>query len=313
MKLYRKPISSPVRTDKFPPPLMRFWRSNVGNGSRGRSRSNSSTMFVRKRNTNIEATQEPTSPKVTCMGQVKVKRSSKSKEQKISTRAAAKDGAPVQFRWFWIPKNAFQIKPCHCKPTWPKWGFIFKVGSFRRKSRKMKEGSEKTELETEHEGEYDESERVMNGDDGSSFASNSGTPPRNALSLTRCRSAPYRSSSLGSRFLGSPLRNEEETEKKQGNEVENGGSNYSENEIPHLERNSVSDEEENRVSENEEKLEFFNEIEDSVRDRFASMKNISENVDALKKREKEEGDCEVPHPVVLTRCKSDSGLKLILR
>ncbi|KAE9590935.1 hypothetical protein Lal_00023398 [Lupinus albus] len=317
MKLYTKPISSPVRTDKFPPPLFRFWRTNVGNENRGRSRSrsnsNSSTMFVRKKTTNIETIQEPTSPKVTCMGQVRVKRSSKSNEQKISPRAAAKDGAPVQFRWLWFRKNAFQIKPCHCKPTCPKWGLFFKVGSFRRKNRKMKEGSTKTELEAEHEGEFDESERVMNCDDDSSFASNYGTTPRNAFSLTRCRSAPYRSSSLASRFWGSPLRNEEETEKKQGNEIENRGSNYSENDIPHLERNSVSDDEGNRVSENEEKLDFFKEIEDSIKDRFASMKNITENVDELKKRENGEGDCEVSRSVVLTRCKSESGLNLILR
>ncbi|CAL0309861.1 unnamed protein product [Lupinus luteus] len=307
MKLYSKPISSPVRTDEFPPPLMGLWRSNVGNGSRGRtkskSKSNSSTMFVRKRNTSIETTQEPTSPKVTCMGQVKVKRSSKSNEQKISTRATAKDGAPVHFRWLWTRENASQIKPCNCKPTWPKWGLFFRVGSFRRKSRKIIEASE-------NEEENGESERVMNGDDSSSFASISGTPPRNALSLTRCRSAPYRSSSLASRFWGSPLRNEEETEKKQGNEIENRGSSCSENEIPHLERNSGSDEEGKRVSENEEKLGFFKEIDDSVKDRFASMKNKSENVDELKKREKEEGDCEVLCHVVLTRGKSESGLNL---
>nr|GMD69919.1 chromo domain-containing protein cec-1 [Ipomoea batatas] len=77
MKGLSKPISSPGRTDKFPPPLMRFLRSNAGSRSRGRSRS--SPMFMRKKNSvAIETTQEPSSPKVTCIGQVRVKRSSKS-------------------------------------------------------------------------------------------------------------------------------------------------------------------------------------------------------------------------------------------
>ncbi|CAL0326806.1 unnamed protein product [Lupinus luteus] len=311
MKLSTKPISSPGRTDKFPPPLMRFLRSNVGSRSRGRSRSNSRTMFVRKKNTIIETTQEPTSPKVTCMGQVRVKRSSKSKQPNRTTRAAARDAAPTRCRCFWIRKSAFQIKLCHCQPLWPKWGFSFKVGSFRRKSTETKEGSTKTELEAEHDDEEEEEqeheERVMSGDDASSFASKPCTPPSNALFLTRCRSEPYRSSSLASRFWGSPLKSEEETEEKQRNEIENRGSSYSENEIP-----QVSDEEEKRVSENEEKLVFFKEIEDSLRDRISSMNN-SENVDELKKRENGEGDCEAPRPIVLTRSKSEparTGFKL---
>jgi hypothetical protein len=61
MKLSTKPISSPGRTNKFPLPLMRFLRSNVGSKSRGKSRS--SPMFVRKKNAAIE-TQESSSPKV---------------------------------------------------------------------------------------------------------------------------------------------------------------------------------------------------------------------------------------------------------
>ncbi|KAE9621834.1 hypothetical protein Lal_00032968 [Lupinus albus] len=316
MKLSTKPISSPGRSDKFPPPLMRFLRSNVGNKSKGRSRSNSKTMFVRKKNTNIETTREPTSPKVTCMGQVIVKRSNKSKQPNTTTRAAASDGAPARCPCL---KNVFHNKHCQCQPFWPKWGFFFCVGSFRRKSNKMKEGSTKTELETEHcDKEEDKSkyeERVMNGDDVSSFASNSCIPPINALLLTRCRSAPYRSSSLASRFWGSPLRSEEETEEKQGNENLCRGSSYSENELTQLERKSVSEGEGKRVSENEEKLAFFKELEDSLlRDRIGSM-NKTENIEGLMKREKVKGDYEAPYPIVFTRCKSEparTGFKLDL-
>ncbi|CAL0310453.1 unnamed protein product [Lupinus luteus] len=294
MKLSSKPISSPSRSDKFPPPLMRFLRTNIGSKSKGRTRSNSRTIFIRKKNTNIETSQEPTSPKVTCMGQVIVTRSTKSKQN--TTRAAASDGAPARCHpCLWMRKNGFEIKPCQCKPFWLKWGFLFCVGRFRRK-----EGSAKTELETEHDDKEEEEEeeekleheeRVMNGDDESS---NSCTPPKNALLLTRCRSAPYRSSSLASRFW-----NEEETEEKQGNE------NLNENKLHYLERKSVSEEEFKRVSENEEKLVFFKELEDSLlKDRIGSMKK-TEKVEGLKKSENGEGDYEAPCPIVLTRCKSE--------
>ncbi|KAL2323278.1 hypothetical protein Fmac_027657 [Flemingia macrophylla] len=73
----KKGICSPGRTEKFPPPLMRFLVNSAGSGSRSRSRSRSrgrsswrstTTMFLRKKNTATE----PSSPKVTCMGQVRV-------------------------------------------------------------------------------------------------------------------------------------------------------------------------------------------------------------------------------------------------
>ena len=44
----------------------------------------------------------------------------------------------------------------------------------------------------------------------------SGTPPRNAFLLTRCRSAPYRSSSLASKFWESAMEKTEEEEEVAG-------------------------------------------------------------------------------------------------
>ncbi|KAL5155348.1 hypothetical protein HKD37_19G054464 [Glycine soja] len=198
MKLSAKPISSPGRTDKFPPPLMRFLRSNAGSRSR---RSRSSPMFVRKKNTTFEThTQEPSSPKVTCMGQVRVKRASKQP-------TTQPDLAPTRCRrrrrrccCFWIrrPNN-----PCLCNPLWPNWPF------FRRKPTKLKQDSQsEPNFYAHEESELPFQERV-NVDKDSDFASNSSTPPRNALLLTRCRSAPYRSSSLASRFWSSPVKDQE--------------------------------------------------------------------------------------------------------
>ncbi|KAJ6746655.1 PROTAMINE P1 FAMILY PROTEIN [Salix koriyanagi] len=129
MKLSAKPISSPGRTDKYyPPPLMRFLRSNVGSRSRGRSRS--SPMFVRKKNTAIE-TQEPSSPKVTCMGQVRVRR---------SKQANTRPGKPKKRRCKWIRKtllchhhfNRRKLKLKSFRPSWSKWVHFFRVGIERK-------------------------------------------------------------------------------------------------------------------------------------------------------------------------------------
>ncbi|KAH1070577.1 hypothetical protein GmHk_03G008283 [Glycine max] len=195
MKLSAKPISSPGRTDKFPPPLMRFLRSNAA--SRSTRRSKSSPMFVRKKNTTaIETqTQEPSSPKVTCMGQVRVKQAA----------TTSRDLAPPRCRcrcyccWIRSPNN----HPCRCKPLWPNWPSFF-----RRKPTTLKHHSEPERNFHDQESELPFHERV-NVDKDSDFASNSSTPPRNALLLTRCRSAPYRSSSLASRFWSSPVKDQE--------------------------------------------------------------------------------------------------------
>ncbi|KAL5166781.1 Non-specific lipid-transfer protein 3 [Glycine soja] len=186
-------------TYKFPPPLMRFLRSNAA--SRSSRRSKSSPMFIRKKNTTTIETQiqEPSSSKVTCMGQVRDKRPSK---QGATTK---RDLAPTRCRcrcnccWIRSPNN----HPCRCKPLWPNWPSLF-----RRKPTKLKHHSEPECNFHDQESELPFHERV-NVDKDSDFASNSSTPPRNALLLTRCRSAPYRSSSLASRFCSSPVKDQE--------------------------------------------------------------------------------------------------------
>ncbi|MED6131083.1 hypothetical protein PIB30_006703 [Stylosanthes scabra] len=308
MKITAKVISSPGRTDKFPPPLMRFLRSNAGSRSRGRSRT--SPMFVRKNksNTAIE-TQEPSSPKVTCMGQVRVRRSSAAKRGHSSSASAARDGAPLpptRCRCWWIRNNALfcRLKPnkkktkkkkkqkneSRCQPVWPKWGF-FRVGSFRRKpGTKLKEECAKSEsnfqkssygeseADHEEEEEDDESEILEERVNPEAGFGSSKTPPKNALLLTRCRSAPYRSSSLACRFWSSPLRNNEQQEQEQ--EEKNEGS---------PQRDSVSEEEEPK---REGKLGIL-------------MKQV-ENSNSKSESERAAG-------IMLTRCKSEparSGYKV---
>nr|XP_012569403.1 uncharacterized protein LOC101488954 isoform X2 [Cicer arietinum]XP_012569404.1 uncharacterized protein LOC101488954 isoform X1 [Cicer arietinum] len=273
MKLTSKSISSPARTDKFPPPLMRFLRSNAGSRSR---RSRSSPMFVlRKKNntTNIE-TQEPSSPKVTCMGQVRAKRSSKSKSKQKQKQSST---APTHYCW-WIKKP----NTCRCRPVWPKWTF------FRRKPTKQpKQDSLKSDSNSNFH-QQNEQRCSVTVDIDNDFAShsnsnsNSFSPPKNAFLLTRCRSAPYRSSSLASRFWSSPLRNEEtESTSVDDNEKQSSHSKQ---------RESISD-----------KDESVSEIIGSIRD----SENVKELL-LLKEREmQKEEDSTVARAVVLTRCKSE--------
>ncbi|XVF76485.1 hypothetical protein PTKIN_Ptkin13bG0270200 [Pterospermum kingtungense] len=216
MKLSSKPISSPGRAGKYPPPLMLFLRGNVGSRSRGRSRS--SPMFVRRKNIAVE-TQEPSSPKVTCMGQVRVKR---------STQTGSKPGRPRtptrrRSRCKWIRNFLFfhhfpgKLKAKAFFRPWKKWGLFFQMGFCKKpKTRKdsSKFGNKKVEDSVEESDEDAKEAKI--------FVSSCSSPPRNALILTRCRSAPYRSSSLAYRFWGSPLANQETTE--QETELENRGA-----------------------------------------------------------------------------------------
>ncbi|XVE61741.1 hypothetical protein DITRI_Ditri06bG0064000 [Diplodiscus trichospermus] len=288
MKLSSKPISSPGRTEKYPPPLMRFLRSNVGSKSRGRSRS--SPMFVRRKNTSIE-TQEPSSPKVTCMGQVRVKRSKQSSKP-------SRPGAITrrQSRCKWIRNAPFchhfpgkvQSKP-YFRPSWKKLGAFFHMGSCKKP--KIREDLLKFGNKIEdyvEESEEDEKE-------AKAFISSScQSPPKNALLLKRCRSAPYRSSSLACRFWGSPLANQETKEEE--TEAENRGFNGEKEEDLTSEKESIcknSDQTSQTDSGTEKKSRFPEKFEEQKTEK-------SENNEEFKTEQS--GSV---RPRILTRCKSE--------
>ncbi|CAN8284949.1 unnamed protein product [Cochlearia groenlandica] len=191
MRFPSRPVSSPGRPDN-PPLLMRFLRTNIGSRSRGRSRSKK-PIFFRRRNTTATTTEtheEPTSPKVTCMGQIRINRSKKPKPETGRRVFAGRERRCGFFR------RPFAGKACF-SPVWRKWKTFSHV-SFSRKSEKMSNSSRsepifgrstvkpeeiqrkqiREEEEEEEEEEKEESLIVT-------------TPPRNALFLTRCRSAPY--------------------------------------------------------------------------------------------------------------------------
>ncbi|KAJ6699131.1 PROTAMINE P1 FAMILY PROTEIN [Salix purpurea] len=291
MKLSAKPISSPGRTDKYyPPPLMRFLRSNVGSRSRGRSRS--SPMFVRKKNTAIE-TQEPSSPKVTCMGQVRVRR---------SKQANTRPGKSKKRRCKWIHKtllchhhfNRRKLKLKSFRPSWSKWAHFFRVGIERKN--KIGEESSSSKVEPKIGVRSDDFEQEREGEEMEPqvYVSTENTPPRNAFLLTRCRSAPYRSSSLAGRFWGSPSESEETEQKQRSTPQENR-----ENGSPISKRESVSEEPDQQSSsdpETEVKISHFKEFEGSI----ASIRERTANIEESKTEK-----VSTALPLVLTRCKSE--------
>ncbi|KAE8692478.1 hypothetical protein F3Y22_tig00110833pilonHSYRG00144 [Hibiscus syriacus] len=218
MKVLAKPISSPGRAEKYPPPLMRFLRSNVGSKSRGKSRT--SPMFVRKKNAAIE-TQEPSSPKVTCMGQVRVKRSKKTSAKPANPTRRRRRGRCCK----WIRNAVFcrrflrkvKVRPAF-RCYWKKWGAFLQMGCCgnpinTEDSSKFAVEDSNREVEDEDKGEEDEKEAKI------FLSSSSSSPPKTALILTRCRSAPYKSSSLACRFWGSPLANRDKNDEETGNKA----------------------------------------------------------------------------------------------
>ncbi|XP_006288337.2 uncharacterized protein LOC17881083 [Capsella rubella] len=204
MMISRRPVSSPGRVEKYPPPFMGFLRSKSNGGSTSRSRSRSrgrsraSPLFVRRNKSAAAVTQEPSSPKVTCMGQVRVKRS------KPKIKPESRDN-PTRRRCKWIRdapfynKLAEKIKTLSFRPKWRLFSFPCSRQASKEKDspitqldRPATESIEEIKEEIEEEEEKFEIPKL--------FVSPATTPPLNALLLTRSRSAPYRSSSLAYRF-----------------------------------------------------------------------------------------------------------------
>lgn len=223
MRFPSRPVSSPGRTEN-PPLLMRFLRTNTGSRSRrsrSRSRSRKKPIFFRRKNSSATAeTQEPSSPKVTCMGQVRINRSKKPKPKTGRVAECGKESRRRRRRQCGWVKNAFschsfsgKLKPTCFNPVWRKWKSFSNV-SFSRKSEKRSSSSRSEPIFGRSTVEPEEPEEFRREKDekeeASSDKSFTATPPRNALLLTRCRSAPYnRSPSLANNFW------EEEEETKE--------------------------------------------------------------------------------------------------
>ncbi|XP_010558270.1 PREDICTED: uncharacterized protein LOC104826978 [Tarenaya hassleriana] len=249
----RRPVSSPGRVEKYPPPLMRFLRSSGSSRSRSRGRTRSSPLFVRRSKSSsavaAEATLEPSSPKVTCMGQVRVRRS------KPQTRPVSHENPTLRCKW--IPDTllrrpfAGKLNTWSLDRNWPKW-VSFSFPTFRRKSKRkdkypgngpdswvdpdsVRENGRESQEGEEEWGNYKNPRRI--------FVSPASTPPGNALLLTRSRSAPYRSSSLAFRFWESDNQREahEPNIREKAEEEDEDGEKFFRPEGESMSRNSGQD------------------------------------------------------------------------
>ncbi|KAL8152791.1 hypothetical protein V2J09_010551 [Rumex salicifolius] len=251
-----KPSPSPGRIVKYQPPLMRFLRSNAGSKS-SRVRSRSIPLFTRRKRAAVDGhQQEPSSPKVTCIGQVRVCRSSSKSKQSglrnrdpppLKRRTSSSNSGAGNWFCFWVGKPpaiccSFRFSLCcrrksSCfRPLWRKCVSFFCCRSVRVRTDSPKKGTIPTgsgliytetdsdsfdlrrhRFEDRGEEYEDDDEDEETEEDSSDRVDGSGeptTPPKNALFLTRCRSAPQRSSYLASQFWGSPLKTEEGEEHK---------------------------------------------------------------------------------------------------
>ncbi|XP_047331994.1 uncharacterized protein LOC124935619 [Impatiens glandulifera] len=160
METKMKTISKPGRTSEiFPQTLMKTPMKNK-TGNRGKYRSSPRMIFRRK--TSSSTNDEPSSPKVTCIGQVRNRRR---RSKPIPVRRKVK----VVFYGRGLGKRI---------RTWMKWPFLSIWSCFGRK-KNDKDVSMSLEMENETE------ERTpMKGEDVSDDQSLS-SPPKNALFLMR--------------------------------------------------------------------------------------------------------------------------------
>lgn len=215
----RRPVSSPGQVEKYPPPFMGFLKSNSNGGSRSRSRSKgrsrASPLFVRRNKSAAAAvSQEPSSPKVTCMGQVRVKRS----KPKIQPECREN---PTRKRCEWIRNGlAGKIKT---SSFWPKWKlFTFPCSRQKEKDSPVNQFNRpvtESSVEVAELNEEDEEEENFKIPRLVASTASSATPPINALLLTRSRSAPYSSSSLAFRFWEENNEREAESRKERERNV----------------------------------------------------------------------------------------------
>ncbi|KAI3995190.1 hypothetical protein MKX01_031992 [Papaver californicum] len=222
MKLFPQPITSPNRIEKYSPTLIRSIRSGNGRSkSRRRSSSSSSSrlspMFsirtTKRNNGRNETTLEPSSPKVNCCGEIRVKRSS---SNQTTNKKIVKTNHTHNHNW--IQKVLF----CKCssiaktkkksRPVWGKWLVCLQIGCFQKRVEEIVEDDDN--MESGKEVEEDKTEEFQDSHSHDVEAEEisepakvcvSTSPPKNALLLMRSRSESYyKPTSLAHLFWGSP-------------------------------------------------------------------------------------------------------------
>lgn len=221
--------SSPGRPEKLPAPgLGRLLRGRSSGRSRARSAANpmfvSRSKSVRRSSSSSAAIDpdggDPSSPKVTCIGQVRIRNRNRNKNKsnsKNSSRSAPyrcqylfrtqKCYSPCSFFFCWRKqkKEADKAAEAEAEAAAPPIPFVREF--------KLESGSEE---ELDYQNAEDEETRVF-------VPSSTPLPPKNALLLMRCRSAPHnRSSALAvSCFPTTPVPAASETKETRERAEEN--------------------------------------------------------------------------------------------
>ncbi|KAL9264516.1 hypothetical protein AKJ16_DCAP09499 [Drosera capensis] len=199
-------MSSPGRPDRFPPPLMRFLRSTTNtttprSRSRSRSRSRATPLFLRRKS----AIQEPSSPKVTCIGQVRARRSKPKPTKPKPKSKIPRCDSGKETKCECVRRAALFCKPGPAKarfrkgrPGWRKWVLFFRCYSKENETNFGRNGSGRANRFGDLIDEKQRGIDFVSLDEKNMPTSppSSEAPPKNALLLTRCRSAPHRNASL---------------------------------------------------------------------------------------------------------------------
>ncbi|KAH6798785.1 hypothetical protein C2S51_035269 [Perilla frutescens var. frutescens] len=222
------PISSPGRPEKLQPPLTKLLRNNVGRRSKLRSSRLSPIFYIRGRRNAAglmiqTAHEEPSSPQVTCIGQVRAGESSVPRRRRRSSWFMKK----AQFLSGFYSRRRM-VRRILCK-----WVLYFRAGYCKKVDaeedcfsvgRKMEYCfSEKCENVEIRVGENRRNSGVDDDD------SCSGYPPRNALILSRCYEG------------ASPLPLGERSCRNQRNDREESGSEELQINIPVCENHEVGE------------------------------------------------------------------------
>ncbi|CAA6654789.1 unnamed protein product [Spirodela intermedia] len=188
--------SSPARMEKLPaPPLARLLRGVSGSRSRGRSSSSSvarsSPLFMAKavsaQAVDLRDQKEPSSPR-------------------SPASARSKQGDFVCNPFSGRMKTMFGLGPAPSSAArrrrpargWCRWFLLPHPGCYRRREETQQELLQQQQLLKEGGPGVGPAEAEHEGEKGEVFAS--ATPPKNALLLMRCRSAPHRPSAAATTF-----------------------------------------------------------------------------------------------------------------
>lgn len=249
-------------------------------------------MFVirRKNAATIEA-QEPSSPKVTCIGQVRVRRSKNFTPSRPGRLKQSQGTCP-----------SFSVTKCSiCTPRKTnllRWASLFRFRCCKKVD--VRDNSSKLESNERSHVNNGETEvtakeaQIEEKEDNEEVLKGTETPPKNALLLTRCRSAPFRSSSLAVQFWG-------ETNNETGDEVK-----MTSNCCDSDQRESESRKQMSRKSridgEGSDQMCAIGKLQNQNQHSSSSSSSIGKKMEQVDN---------IPHPLLLTRCKSESASKSI--